>query len=249
MRRFISLSYNGASFCGWQRQPSDPSVQQTIEEALARLLGHQVALTGAGRTDTGVNARRMFAHFDTDRPIASDSTFIRSLNALVGKHIAINDIFPVASDAHARFDATRRIYRYFAHTAKDPFCHNLSWQCSPALDFGEMNRAAERLLEVSDFTSFAKLHSDSRTNICRVDTAQWHDMGDGKFYFEIAADRFLRNMVRAVVGTLVEVGRGKISVDGFSQIIGARDRCAAGTSMPAHALFLWDVEYPSSIFV
>lgn len=244
MRWFVELSYLGAPFHGWQVQPGVVTVQSTVEEALSRLLRRPVGITGAGRTDAGVNARRMIAHVDLpDGFDASAPTFLRSLNALCGPSIAIASAWPVAPDAHARFDATERSYRYFAHTRKDPFAAPLSWQASPSLDFDAMNEAARRLIGRRDFTSFSKLHTDVKTNICDVRRAAWHRIDDHRWYFEIAADRFLRNMVRAVVGTLVEVGRGKLDADGLTGVLDRLDRCAAGTSMPAAPLFLWDVVY------
>ncbi len=163
---------------------------------------------------------------------------------MVGPDIAIEEIVKVHQDAHARFDATSRTYHYYTHTGKSPFLYPLSWQAPETLDYEAMNRAASMLTEISDFTSFAKLHSDAKTNICRVTRAEWLDLGGGRHVFVITADRFLRNMVRAVVGTLVDVGRGKLSLDQFAKVIEARDRCAAGTSMPPHPLFLWDIRYP-----
>lgn len=241
MRYFLKISYNGAPFHGWQRQPADSSVQQTIEEALSRILREPVAIVGAGRTDTGVNAKEMYAHFDFDGQV--DPKILPGLNALCGRDIAIHDIYPVADHLHARFDATYRTYHYYVHEGKNPFIDAFSLQVK-ALDYEKMNLAASRLLQTDDFTSFAKLHSDAKTNICRVTEARWADIGDGRHVFIITADRFLRNMVRAVVGTLVEVGRGKLSLDDFDRVIATRDRCAAGTSMPPHPLFLWKVGYP-----
>lgn len=218
------------------------SVQQCLEEAFEKALRMPVAITGAGRTDAGVNARRMVAH--TDLPEDVDITrLMRAVNALVGQDIAVRSACPVHADAHARFDATSRTYRYYAHTCKDPFVRELSWQASPALDFEAMNEAAALLIGRRDFTSFAKLHSDAKTNICDLRTAAWHKADTDHWYFEITADRFLRNMVRAVVGTLVEVGRGKMKAADILDVLNAADRCAAGTSMPAHALYLWDVTY------
>lgn len=243
-RYFLQLAYRGAPFHGWQRQPDDISVQQVIEEALTTVLRSPTPIVGAGRTDTGVNARRMYAHFDTLRPIADPDRLLRGLNTLVGRDIALERMIPVADDAHARFDATARTYHYYAIAAKSPFFYPLAWQAPPALDYEAMNRAARLLLEVSDFTSFAKLHTDTRTNICRVSHAQWHPLGGGAHVFVITADRFLRNMVRAVVGTLVDVGRHKLTLPQFADIIEARDRCSAGISMPPQALYLWDVTYP-----
>lgn len=248
MRRFLKLSYSGAPFCGWQRQPNAPSVQQTLEEALSTILRTDVSVTGAGRTDTGVNARVMYAHFDTDAALPESERLLRGLNRLCGAAIAVHDIIDVSAEAHARFDATLRTYKYFVTFEKSPFDAAFSWHSPSALDMGTMNMAAGILLHTDDFTSFAKLHSDSRTNICRVSRADWEpwtsSAGTPGAVFTISADRFLRNMVRAVVGTLVEVGRGKMSPDGFSDVIDRRDRCSAGTSMPPQALFLWDVKYP-----
>lgn len=243
-RYFLNLSFLGAPFHGWQRQPDDCSVQQCVEEALSTLLRDDIQVTGAGRTDAGVNARMMPAHFDSPVEIGDSKVFLRGMNSLLGRDIAVYDIIRVADDAHARFDAIQRTYRYFATTQKTPFFNSLSWQCSPSLDFDKMNEAAELLLSTTDFASFAKLHSDVKTTICKVTAAQWHRIDRSGWYFEISADRFLRNMVRAVVGTLIEVGRGKITGDGFKEIIDSHNRCNAGTSMPAHALYLWDVRYP-----
>ena len=247
MRYFMRLSYRGAAYHGWQVQPHDTSVQQTIEAALSTLLRYRAPITGAGRTDAGVNARLMVAHFDTAEPVTDTQRLVHSLNALLPDDIAIHAIIPVHDDAHARFDATSRTYKYFAVTQKDPFRYPLSWRCAPDLDFGMMNEAAAKLLEYTDFTSFSKLHTDVKTNNCRVTHAAWTCEDDGQWVFTISADRFLRNMVRAVVGTLVEVGRHKMTVAEFCQVIERKDRCAAGTSMPGHALFLWDITYPYPI--
>lgn len=238
----MKLSYNGAPFHGWQVQPNAVSVQSTIEEALSTVLRESISIVGAGRTDTGVNAHQMYAHFDYDKEIPDFGKLINSLNRLVGKDIAIYDIIKVADDAHARFDATARTYKYFVTHEKSPFLYPLSWHCPQSLDYEKMNEACEVLKRHIDFTSFSKLHTDVKTNICRIDYAHWQQEGE-MMVFTITADRFLRNMVRAVVGTLVEVGRGKISVEEFEQIILKKDRCSAGTSMPPQALFLWKVDY------
>ena len=247
MRRFLKLSYDGAPFHGWQRQPGDSSVQQTLEEALSTICRRPVEVVGAGRTDTGVNARVMYAHFDSDYIIPDKRRFLTGLNRLCGHAIAVEDVFEVDPDKHARFDARLRTYKYFVTFAKCPFLENMSWQTVMKLDLDLMNEAAALLLTTDDFTSFAKLHSDARTNICRVSEARWetwrNSFGVPGAVFTISADRFLRNMVRAVVGTLVDVGRGKISVAEFAEIIRRKDRCAAGTSMPPQALFLWNIEY------
>ena len=249
MRYFLKISFQGAAYHGWQVQPNDVSVQQTIEEALAMVLRQETPITGAGRTDAGVNAMTMFAHFDTAEPVVDTHRFVRSLNGILPRDIAIHDLLPVAADAHARFDATSRTYRYFAHTAKSPLLENVSWQCNPNLDFELMNEAARHLMDYEDFTSFSKLHTDVKTNNCKISEARWTrydgmDANVEQWVFTITADRFLRNMVRAIVGTLVDVGNHKISVEEFCQIIERKDRCAAGTSMPAHALYLWNVKYP-----
>ena len=243
-RYFMRLAYNGAPFHGWQIQPGDISVQEVVEDALAKVLRRPTPVTGAGRTDTGVNASCMWAHFDTPEPLTDPSAPVRPLNAIVGRDIAIHEIRPVHDTAHARFDATSRTYHYYVHTVKSPFIYPHSWKAPATLDFEAMNRAAAMLLDVRDFTSFAKLHTDARTNICDVRRAEWTDLGDGRHVFVITADRFLRNMVRAVVGTLIDVGRHKIDLDGFARIISLKDRCAAGTSMPPHPLFLHEVTYP-----
>lgn len=248
MRRFIQLSYNGTGIHGWQRQPADDSVQQRIEDALTTVLRQTITVTGAGRTDAGVHARKMYAHFDFDGTLPERGRLIRALNNLVGSSISIDNIFDVHNDAHARFDAVSRVYKYFVLFVKSPFLNESSWYCPQALDLAKMNEAASLLLHYTDFTSFAKLHSDAKTNICQVTRASWedweNDFGVPGVVFTIEADRFLRNMVRAIVGTLVDVGKGKLSIDEFIEIIMKKDRCAAGTSMPAHALFLWDVKYP-----
>lgn len=246
MRIFLDLSYRGAPFHGWQVQPGVVTVQSVIEEALSRLARSEISIVGAGRTDAGVNARQMIAHCDLPDGFDIGDGFIRSLNAMVGRDIAIRSARVVADDAHARFDATERTYRYFVHTVKDPFLGELSWQAPPTLDFAAMNAAAGMLLGRRDFTSFSKLHTDVKTNICDLRQAKWHQIEDNpvRWYFEISADRFLRNMVRAVVGTLIDIGRGKHSPESILDTLAAADRCAAGTSMPAGPLFLWQVKYP-----
>lgn len=244
-RYFLLLSYNGAEYHGWQVQPNAKSVQETIEKALTMLLRNETAITGAGRTDAGVNAYTMYAHFDSETEITDKETFIHRLNSILGNDIAVRDLIAVHADAHARFDAISRSYKYFVSTVRSPFRRQFHWYCHHQLDFGLMNEAAAKLLEYTDFTSFSKLHTDVKTNNCRIDYARWEPTGkDGEWVFTITADRFLRNMVRAVVGTLVEVGRHKLSVEQFCQVIERKDRCAAGTSMPGNALFLWDVKYP-----
>ena len=250
MRWFMTLAYRGAPYHGWQVQPGQTTVQGELERVLSTLLRRPTPITGAGRTDAGVNAHTMVAHFDTDDSIdASSPIFLRSINSLAGPDIAVYRIARVIDDAHARFDATERSYRYFATTRKNPFAGKLAWQCPPSIDFEAMNEAADLLHGRRDFTSFAKLHSDTRTNICDVRRAAWHRIDNDSWYFEIAADRFLRNMVRAVVGTLVEAGRGKIPPSAILDILDQSDRCAAGTSMPPEPLFLWDIQYPEQLYI
>lgn len=238
-RYFINLAFRGAPFHGWQTQPGAVSVQQVLENALSTILRVPTPLVGAGRTDAGVNASMMVAHFD-----AAAAPDPRAINALVAPHIVVHSIRQVPDNAHARFDATSRTYHYKAVEVRTPFLNELTWFTRP-LDYQAMNQAAKILLQTDDFTSFAKLHSDAKTNICRVTRAEWiSDHTTGGMTFVITANRFLRNMVRAVVGTLVDVGRGKMTVEQFAQVIDRRDRCAAGTSMPAHALYLANVTYP-----
>ena len=245
-RYFLHLAYNGADYHGWQSQPNAITVQETVEKALSRVLRRQVAIVGAGRTDTGVNARSMYAHFDVDNEIADPQRLISALNSLVGRDIAIYGIRRVADDAHARFDAVARTYKYFVTTRKSPFDYRFAWNPPYRLDVDAMNAAAARLADYIDFTSFSKLHTDVATNNCRIYEARWTAEGD-RLTFTIKADRFLRNMVRAFVGTLVDVGRGKTSVDEFCRIIERKDRCAAGASVPGNALFLWQVDYPYEV--
>lgn len=245
-RYFMTLAYRGAPFHGWQSQPGEVTVQSTIEDALSVVMRRPgMKIVGAGRTDTGVNARMMTAHFDTELPIENAEGIVRGLNSLVGKDIAVYSIREVAPGCHARFDAKSRTYHYYALSEKSPFFYPLCWKAPATLDYEAMNRAAALLLDTEDFTSFSKLHTDTKTNICHVTRAEWVPVEavPGAMVFVITADRFLRNMVRAVVGTLVEVGRGKMTVEEFARVIDARDRCAAGTSMPPQALFLWNVEY------
>lgn len=242
-RYFMQLSYNGAPFHGWQVQPNAVSVQELVEDALSKVCGREMHVTGAGRTDTGVNARIMYAHFDVDDKFAEKENIIRRLNSILGRDIVVEDLIEVPEDAHARFDATSRTYKYFVHLKRSPFLYSHSWYCHYNLDFEKMNEAAAKMLEYTDFTSFSKLHTDVFTNNCKVTYAKWAKEGE-YWVFTVTADRFLRNMVRAIVGTLVEVGRGKLTVEEFCKVIEMKNRCQAGTSMPGNALFLWKVAYP-----
>lgn len=246
-RYFIYLAYNGRDFCGWQSQPNGVSVQSTLENALATVLREPVAVTGAGRTDAGVHARLMAAHFDVSGAMPPLPSLTEKLNRFLPKTIAVEKIVPVRADAHARFDATARTYKYYVTAKKDPFTFGNVLKIHGECDFDAMNEAAAVLFDYTDFTSFSKLHTDVKTNNCRIMQAQWERQGE-IWVFTIQADRFLRNMVRAVVGTLFEVGRGKLTPEGFRRVIEAKDRGRAGTSAPAHALYLTDVEYPPALF-
>ena len=247
-RYFIELAYDGTNYHGWQIQPNGSSVQETLMKALATFLRQEVEVVGAGRTDAGVHAHRMMAHFDIDREL-DGAQVTDKLNRLLPPDIAVYRVVPVKPDAHARFDATYRKYQYHVTTCKDPFSRQYAWRLFHPLDFEKMNEAAKTLFDYTDFTSFSKLHTDVKTNNCRIMHAEWTQVSDTEWVFTIQADRFLRNMVRAVVGTLVEVGRGKLSIDGFRRVIEQKDRCSAGSSVPGHALFLVDVGYPEELFL
>lgn len=253
MRYKITLSYSGADFRGWQVQPHDPSVQQTLQDALTKLLGTEINVTGAGRTDTGVNAINYAAHFDFCGKFES-SELRYKLNAILPASIAISEIISVTDDFHARFGATKREYTYFLHTVKDPFLTKSSLLCHYPLDFDAMNRAAAGLAGTHDFSCFEKTGADNKTSVCTVFEAGWHrytpshllvtgNQSDNYWYFKISADRFLRNMVRATVGTLLEIGRGKRSEDSVSALLASGDRCQAGESVPGFPLFLSDIKY------
>lgn len=255
MRYFIELSYDGAAYHGWQIQPNGTSVQETLQQALKMLLREDVAVTGAGRTDAGVHAAMMVAHFDIEDPLPTAPVregsarqtacdyLVYRLNGVLPHDIAIYKIYPVADDMHARFSARARTYYYYVHTRKSPFLRDRSWRLVSTPDFEAMNRAAATLMEYEDFTSFSKLNTDTKTNICHVTMARWVQLSDYEWRFEITADRFLRNMVRAIVGTLMEVGRGTLNVDGFREVIEQNNRCKAGDSVPARGLFLQEVKY------
>lgn len=278
MRYFISLSYRGSSYCGWQVQVDRPSVQSDLERAFSIYLGTVIRITGAGRTDAGVHSIGYIAHFDSPNPILAQDfpKLIYKINAILPSEITLFNICSVADDAHARFDAISRTYKYFIHTKKDPFAGEYSYFFPYEIDVEKMNLAASFLLGEQDFTSMAKLHSDARTNICTVTEAFWtpgSPLGfsagsfppfisdspsrnnpdrtmatDTAFCFTITANRFLRNMVRAVVGSLLDVGRGKQKPESIAAILAAKDRCSAGSSVPAHPLFLTAIEYPYKTF-
>ena len=247
-RYFIYFSYDGAAYHGWQVQPNAVTVQQVLEEALATLMRAPVPLVGAGRTDAGVNAECMVAH--ADFPCEVDAAHIvYKLNRLLPPDIAVSDLRRVKDDAHARFDAVSRRYCYRVVTAKSPFSRRYAMRVPKDIDFDAMNSAAALLGEYTDFTSFSKLHTDVKTNNCKVTHAAWRRVGENEWVFEIEADRFLRNMVRAIVGTLLLVGRGKLDIDGFRKVIENKARGEAGDSAMGEALFLVGVKYPDTIFL
>ena len=302
MRYILSLSYDGSAFCGWQIQPSSPSVQQCLEEALAKLCGGPVAVTGAGRTDTGVHAADYVCHFDLTGPLPFEATdFCYKLNAILPRSVVVHAVLPTREDFHARFSATQRSYTYFIHRKKDPFVAAYSWQCGfPGLDFDAMNEACQYLLGTHDFSCFEKVGGANKTSLCTITEAFWKpytpthvslmDFGftpeegvvpetvaarplppqaagpsllcgrgwpqvsettpsssgqspSNYWYFRVSADRFLRNMVRAIVGTLIEVGRGKQDPAWVKELIETGTRGDAGESVPGHALFLSKVKY------
>ena len=223
-------------------------MQQTLEEALALFLRQKIDVTGAGRTDAGVHAAQMIAHFDLDE--CQDCEWIKhKLNGILPPDIAVHGVYPVRPDAHARFDAVSRTYKYYVTLDKSAFQRNYSWYLLNEPDFELMNSAAKLLLSTVDFTSFSKLHTDTKTNDCHVAEAGWERVSDGRWVFTITADRFLRNMVRAIVGTLMEVGRHRMTVDEFKSVILRKDRCQAGDSAPAQGLFLYKIEYPDDIYL
>lgn len=251
-RYFLTLSYNGTAFNGWQAQDNTPStVQQVLNEKMSMILQEQVELLGCGRTDTGVSAKDFIAHFDSDCAdlVSNKKHWIYKFNTVLPPEISVQDIRPVHSEAHARFDATQRVYYYYINQQKDPFRSGFSWYVYGDLDIDLMNKAAAILLEYEDFTSFSKLHSQTKTNNCKITKAVWHRSNPGEWRFTISADRFLRGMVRAIVGTLVQVGRSKITLGDFRKIIEAKNRQAAGNNAPANALFLVGIEYPKRIFI
>ena len=252
MRYFIRFAYDGTAFHGSQRQPNGITVQETMEQALTMLFREDIPLTFAGRTDAGVHAREMYAHFDLPNspkghPIIDNLVF--RLNGILPDSIAIFDIYPVTDDAHARFSALRRTYEYHVVDHKDPFLCQQATRVRPGLDFAAMNEAAQLLIGKQDFASFCRTNTDVKTTICDLTRAEWKHLGNGHAVFTIAADRFLRNMVRAVVGTLFQVGWGKMTKEQFADVIAKHNRCSAGDSAPAQGLFLTHIEYPEDIFL
>ncbi len=245
-RYFIQISYDGTAYHGWQIQPNGISIQETVEKALSVVARETVALTGAGRTDAGVHATFYIAHFDTQNQQLDNDKIIHNLNCLLPADIAIQHIFRVHPEAHARFDAVSRTYKYYIVKTKDPFLRHYAAKEARVPNVDKMNEAASKLFNYEDFTSFSRLGTDVKTNNCKVGVAEWTDEGH-RLVFTIRADRFLRNMVRAIVGTLLEVGFGKLTIEGFCKVIEAKDRCSAGASVPAKGLFLVDIGYPDGI--
>ena len=247
MRYFLKLSYQGTYYHGWQIQPNAITVQEILEDRISKILGKNTPIFGAGRTDTGVHASQMIAHFDAENIQPEILRF--KLNSFLPKDIAIHDIRAVKNDAHARFDAIYRTYHYYIHFEKNPFKNDVSWYFYHGkLDVNLMNQASQILFDFDEFTSFARLHADNKTDFCKIMKAVWTEEKDG-LKFEIRADRFLRNMVRAIVGTLVEIGQHKITLNQFIKIIEKKDRKFASASAPAHGLFLAEVAYQDEIYI
>ena len=251
MRYFLRFAYDGTAFHGSQRQPNGVTVQETMEQALALIFREEVQLTFAGRTDAGVHAHEMYAHFDIgDEEMRREGErLVVRLNGILPDSIAIFDIYPVKENAHARFDAVRRTYEYHIIDHKDPFLCKQATRVRPGLDFAAMNESAKLLIGKQDFASFCRTNTDVKTTICDLKQAEWEELDNGHAVFTISADRFLRNMVRAVVGTLFEVGRSKMTKEQFAEVITQHNRCAAGDSAPAEGLFLTHIEYPKEIFL
>ncbi len=245
LRYFIQLSYHGANFHGWQIQPNASSVQQTLNEAISRITGHETYVVGAGRTDTGVHAREMWAHFD--HPKKLDNGFVQHLNRYLGWEIAVQNIHRVHEEAHARFDAIARSYQYQISLIKDPFIHDQAWYLHKKPNLELMSAATKELGHHLDFSAFSKSNTQTKTNLCNISEAYWEDT-DHRLIFNITADRFLRNMVRAIVGTLVEIGLSKREPNDMKRVIESKDRRLAGESAPAHGLFLTSVKYPKDLF-
>lgn len=241
LRYFIEFSYNGKNYFGYQIQPRQNSVQAELEKALSTLLREPIKTTGAGRTDTGVHAKKIFAHFDTEQILPEDLP--KKLNSFLPQDISVKQIFRVKDDFHARFDATYRTYEYYISLAKNPFTQEQAWQhWRKNLNVNAMNKACEILFEYEDFESFSKVGGDNKTTLCKIYKAQW-EQHDTELKLTISANRFLRNMVRAIVGTMVDVGTGRLAPEDLRQIIEDKNRNSAGTSAPAHGLFLVDVGY------
>ncbi|MDZ4667145.1 MAG: tRNA pseudouridine(38-40) synthase TruA [bacterium] len=242
MRYFIKLAYNGKNYHGWQKQPNAHSVQGEIESKLSILLKENIEITGCGRTDTGVHAKAYFLHFELDRTIDTKKLGTQ-LNSILPRDISIYEVYEVDNGLHARFSASSREYEYWISTRPDPFAHELSLLCTTELNLAAMNEAAAILLKHTDFECFSKVHTDVKTFNCQITHAQWEIQPNHKLVFTIRADRFLRNMVRAIVGTLLNVGKGKISAADVTQILQSKNRSEAGESVAAHGLFLTKITY------
>ena len=249
MRYFLELAYRGTKYHGWQVQPNAVTVQEILDDALNKAIRNQdIHIVGAGRTDTGVHASYFVAHIDVLNRIDDTIQFVNKLNRILPNDIVVYSAKEVNDDTHSRFSAIERTYHYYLQTGRNPFFLDLALQLSSTPNFEKMNKAAQVLLEYTDFTSFSKLHSDVKTNNCKVTYAQWTQKKD-RWVFTITADRFLRNMVRAIVGTLFDVGRGKMSIDDFREVVKAKNRGAAGASALPQGLFLADIVYPAELFV
>lgn len=249
-RYFIRISYDGTNYHGWQYQKNAHSIQQMLERAFSLILKEEVKLTGCGRTDAGVHAREFYAHFDFSKTLDSKvrKKLVFNLNGYLPQDIAISALLPVQVSANARYSAISRTYQYIITTVKDPFLQGYAYYIFGDLDPELMNRGARFLLNTHDFTSFSKVNTQTKTNLCRITEVHWDRVGD-QLIFTIKANRFLRNMVRAIVGTLIELGRGKIDMKDLQRIIDGKDRSLAGDSVPACGLYLVKVEYPEEIFI
>ena len=245
MRYFVFFAYNGAGYHGWQSQPNALTVQQEMEQAFETLLQEPIALTAAGRTDAGVHASFMVAHFDTSNSLPENLCFL--LNQYLSNAISINRIQNVSDSAHARFDALSRTYQYTISSVKNPFRYPYQYYIKGSLDLAQMNASAALLLEYEDFECFSKVNTDVKTFMCQIEKAHWESL-ENQYIFTIKANRFLRNMVRAIVGTLIEIGQGKRTLDSLHKTLRSKDRSQAGYSVPAHALFLTAIEYPKTLF-
>jgi tRNA pseudouridine38-40 synthase len=246
LRYFIELSYNGAAYHGWQIQPDAISVQEVLEKALSVLLNTPISIMGAGRTDTGVHAKQMYAHFDYEGVIDNNTNLVFKLNSFLPKDVAIYDVFKVKDDAHTRFNAISRTYLYRVSLQKNVFNVDAAYYVKQNLDVQKMQEATKILLEYNDFQCFSKSKTDVSTYLCHIMKANW-TLIDDELHFIIKADRFLRNMVRAIVGTMINVGLGKIEVEDVHTIIKSKNRSEAGFSVPAHGLYLIEVDYPEDI--
>ncbi len=244
-RYFLEIAYEGTQYHGWQRQPNGITVQEVLEGALSKLLGETVVVTGQGRTDTGVHATHSYCHLDLEIPLPE--TLLFRLNLLLPQDIYVYRIFPVPAEAHARFSALSRTYEYHLHTRKDPFLYGRSTYVFYPLSLPLMEEAAEIIRQHEDFASFSRSHTQVKTTICHITEARW-EQHDHRLIFTITANRFLRNMVRAVVGTLLEVGKGRRAAGSIHELLALKSRSAAGMSAPGFGLYLTEVKYPDWVF-